>query len=217
MTSPLRAIDMDLRDALMVQDCDALMKALAAGADPNAQDANGETALHMAVRVVSEFTPHVRLLLEAGANVNLPCKAGITPLMAAVNAGKLTHARFALDYAGDPGFQPHPDALPPLYHAMQFDKMNNTTVRTAFLLERGASLDAMVTLPDGGGRASLVVFACACDEELGKPLFAGLIRMHTDRRIVEEYEAALAERRARDNTMATLSARAHVARDRFKL
>jgi uncharacterized protein len=59
--------------------------ALAAGADINATDKNGVTALHHAVRFRSPAA--VQALLEQGANVNQRCKrSGSTPLHRAVTS-----------------------------------------------------------------------------------------------------------------------------------
>lgn len=60
-----------------------LLKALKAGADIDASDKNGVTALHHAVRFRSPIA--VQTLLENGANVNQACKRnGSTPLHRAV-------------------------------------------------------------------------------------------------------------------------------------
>ncbi|MBX7106382.1 MAG: ankyrin repeat domain-containing protein [Gemmataceae bacterium] len=55
---------------------------LSVGADPNALDRSGVATLHRAVRTRS--LPAVRALLDGGANVRLPNKAGSTPLHLAV-------------------------------------------------------------------------------------------------------------------------------------
>ena len=60
---------------------------IAAGADPNAADANGATPLHRAVRTRS--APAVRALLDAGAAHSARNKNGSTPLHLAVqNTGR---------------------------------------------------------------------------------------------------------------------------------
>ncbi len=60
-----------------------LLKLLTAGAEINAADRNGVTALHHAVRFRSPTA--VQTLIERGANVNQQCKrSGSTPLHRAV-------------------------------------------------------------------------------------------------------------------------------------
>jgi uncharacterized protein len=62
-----------------------ILKVIAAGADINAGDKNGVTALHHAVRFRSPIA--VRTLIEQGANVNQRCrKSGSTPLHRAVTS-----------------------------------------------------------------------------------------------------------------------------------
>jgi uncharacterized protein len=61
-----------------------LLALLKAGAEINATDKNGVTALHHAVRFRSPVA--VKTLIEHGANVNQVCrKSGSTPLHRAVN------------------------------------------------------------------------------------------------------------------------------------
>ena len=76
----------------------AIAALLAAGADPNAQDANGQTALHLAAtpRVVPDVTTFnvdryaaaVATLLEARADIDVTDNSGNTPLDLAMMAGE---------------------------------------------------------------------------------------------------------------------------------
>ena len=63
-------------------DMDYIGRLLAAGADPNAGDLNGETALHIIAKRYSAAVAEV--LTDAGADANLPDKNGNTPLHRAV-------------------------------------------------------------------------------------------------------------------------------------
>lgn len=60
------------------------------GADPNAQDAHGNTLLHLLAdaTTVADATQTIALLLENGADVNLRNQNKITPLVSAVKRGK---------------------------------------------------------------------------------------------------------------------------------
>jgi len=78
-----------------------LEQALEAGAHPNATDSFGNTALHFAT-----FAPSLepmRLLLAAGAKVNLQNKRGETPLMSAVRNAQFDQINLLLDG----GYQSH--------------------------------------------------------------------------------------------------------------
>ena len=61
---------------------------LEAGADVNQRNANGETALHLAMSAWSPTAETVKLLLEAGADVKAKSATGATPLHAAIQLGK---------------------------------------------------------------------------------------------------------------------------------
>ena len=69
-------MDLDLRGML---DEPSLRAALAAGADPNAADADGYTALHLAC-MFAGAAGCVRALLEAGADPNAETGEGLRPL-----------------------------------------------------------------------------------------------------------------------------------------
>jgi hypothetical protein len=72
---------------------------LAEGADVNARDQSGESALLLAVLNCSEGL--VRSLLEAGAEVNVIGSEGETPLIRAAARGKTEVVRLLLAYGAD--------------------------------------------------------------------------------------------------------------------
>ena len=72
-----------LQHAVVVTDAGTLRQYLFAGGDPSAADPNdGATLLHLAVRHRSPLI--VRLLVEAGANVNALDRGGASPLREAL-------------------------------------------------------------------------------------------------------------------------------------
>ncbi|MGQ0737143.1 MAG: ankyrin repeat domain-containing protein [Acidobacteriota bacterium] len=83
----------DLLDAARRDDTRAVQSLLKGGADPNARDESGATALMQASAVASGDT--VRALLEAGADVNASSKSGASALMWAT--GDSAKVRLLLD------------------------------------------------------------------------------------------------------------------------
>jgi len=71
--------DTPLMNAIAYDHISCITPLLAAGADINACDNMGRTALSIAISRHLDF-PLVRLLLEKGANPNIPDKNGITPI-----------------------------------------------------------------------------------------------------------------------------------------
>lgn len=74
-------------------------KLVAHGADVNAQDADGDTALHGAAQTGN--VEIIRLLLDKGASLNLKNKQGGTPLMWAAVYGNDDAARLLLSRGAD--------------------------------------------------------------------------------------------------------------------
>ncbi|MFY9288328.1 MAG: ankyrin repeat domain-containing protein [Alphaproteobacteria bacterium] len=85
------AIDQDLLRAALYGDFDGLEEALTKGANPDAQNAEGHTALTLASK--QGFTQCVYKLLEGWANPLFVTSAGEIPLAEAIKAGHLNSAR----------------------------------------------------------------------------------------------------------------------------
>ena len=76
---------MDLLDAALEGQTEAVRTLLAGGADVNAKDAAGRTSLMLAIINVQHET--VKVLLEYGADVNAEANDGVTALMLAALCG----------------------------------------------------------------------------------------------------------------------------------
>jgi ankyrin repeat protein len=98
---------------------DAVATALDLGADPNATNQAGDTAVHTAA--LQGFNTIVQLLADRGAQLSVKNKRGLTPLgalMATGNAGRrrgaaITAAAIVDDDAPEPAVRPvaHPDTI----------------------------------------------------------------------------------------------------------
>ena len=96
LAAPLFAADDDaLIEAARDGDTDAVKSLLAAGANVNAQDDDGQTALMRAARW--GHTDTVRALLDAGANANMQGNSGWTALIHAVQGGHEDAARLLIN------------------------------------------------------------------------------------------------------------------------
>ena len=73
--------------ALIRSGAEAAAALLAAGADVNQRDENGETALHLTKGVYNPSADTLKLLIEAGADVNAKNPSGSTPLHQAIAYG----------------------------------------------------------------------------------------------------------------------------------
>ncbi len=84
--------------AVLGGDPDIVGTLAAAGADLNATDSEGRTALHYAI------DPFITdILLTSGADANARDRNGITPLMEAADAGEAETVGMLLDYGANPG------------------------------------------------------------------------------------------------------------------
>ena len=103
----------------------------------DAQDLQGETALHIAIRQKSE--PLVRYLLEHGAGVAVPDRDGWTPLMTAAWVNEASIVTLLTSQHADPNAAGAGN-LTPLAIALQGDK----DAATVALIEAGADVNRPV-------------------------------------------------------------------------
>ena len=85
LTASARGADVPLVDAVKMGDSAIVRRLIADGADPNAGEADGTTALHWAAR--RDDVEAASLLLDAGADVDAANRYGVTPLLLASENG----------------------------------------------------------------------------------------------------------------------------------
>ncbi len=112
---------------------------LAQGADLNARDRLGRSALWAAVW--AEQAGAFRLLLERGAACDVSAKSGETPLFLAVERNQLEMTRALLDKGADVN-RPSPGVLLPGYRPLHRAAMLGHVELVRLLLERGAEPSA---------------------------------------------------------------------------
>ncbi len=94
------ADDTRLADASESQDSEAVAALLAQGADVNAPQPDGATALHWAAHW--DDVPTANDLISAGASANATNDYGVTPLFLAAGNGSAAMVEAVLDAGGDP-------------------------------------------------------------------------------------------------------------------
>jgi ankyrin repeat protein len=99
-----------LLEAARRGDADAVRRILAEGADPNATDALGRTALHYAAR--KGYLTIVSALIDDGAILDVKDQEGFVPLHRAVQAGHTDVASILLARGADPSIRTAQGDLP---------------------------------------------------------------------------------------------------------
>jgi ankyrin len=149
-----------LVDAARAGDTDAAMALIGSGADVDAPEPNGTTALHYAV--YRSDVALVERLLDAGANANAINMFGSTPMAEAALIGDAAIVGRLLDAGADPD-SPNPDGQTALMIAARGGELEAARL----LLRRGAEVDAVEQY---GGQTALMWAAAECHPELVREL-----------------------------------------------
>jgi len=125
---------------------------LQAGADPNIQDEDGHSPLHLlAIGKEVNIAVIIQLLLDHGANVNCQDHQGKTPLM--MKEIKLECLQSLLDRGGDPNIPDNTGRTPLMMFSSAWDAIAFVTA----LLDSGANIDQV----DNKGKTALM-YAVIC-------------------------------------------------------
>jgi len=118
-------------------DVEVVRGCLEKGADVNAKDTDGQTALHVAVG--NKRKDVADLLLSRGADVNAKDGKGYTPLYYAIWNEDLDTVKLLVTKGADVSCTPK-DGYPPLYHAVWNEDVN-TVKLVKLLVDHGAKFD----------------------------------------------------------------------------
>ena len=129
------AADAPLADAVMHADQGAIRSLLAGGANVNAPQPDGTTALHWAVR--HDDLKTTEALIKAGADVKAANRYGVTPIALAALNGDAALIRKLLDTGVDPN-SANPGGESALMTAARAGHLD----AVALLLDRGANVNA---------------------------------------------------------------------------
>lgn len=144
---PVHAAGSDLADAAMKRSREAVRALLAKGADVNARQVDGTTALHWAVRF--DDLEMADLLIRAGADVSAANRQGVRPIQLAALNGNAAMLQRLIRAGADPN--------QPLTRfndtALMMAARTGKTDAIALLLESGADVNARETW---GGTTALM-------------------------------------------------------------
>ena len=130
------AADVPLVDAVKAQDAEAVRTLLADGADVNAPQPDGATALHWAA--YRDDVETAELLIGGGANVNAANELGATPLWLAAGNGSAAMVGRLLDAGADPNV-----ALPGGETPVMTAARTGNTDAVRMLAARGADVNVV--------------------------------------------------------------------------
>lgn len=116
------------------------------GADVNAQDANGNTALHKIAGYSSESTETIEiigLLIDKGANIEALNKAGATPLFRAASMNNDKAAAYLLDRGANINVRDKAIKDTVLHAAANSIVKKESAQTVALLLDRGIDINSL--------------------------------------------------------------------------
>lgn len=134
----------ELFDAIHCEDLEDVEQALQSGADINAKDSNGSTALYLAA--FNGYIAIVKLLADSGANVHEPNNNGRSPLCIAVMSGHIEIVKLLLNSGANINEQDNNGRSP-----LQVSIMSCHKDLAKLLIDNGANVDVQ----DNSGCTSL--------------------------------------------------------------
>jgi uncharacterized protein len=177
--------DDSLLDAVRQGDLDTIRALVQSGADVNAAEGDGMTALHWAAE--GNHAQGAQILIYAGARLDARTRIGdFTPLLVAARVGNAEVLEVLLEAGADPHVRTSTGGMTALHFAAQAGNARAVTL----LLEHGAEVDAR---EGGSGHTPLMVAAASDRTEAVRTLLAA----GADPRLINE-TVDMAERQAED-------------------